>query len=65
MGTDPSSFPAAEALEAHKLRARTWFEHLRDDICAELERIEDALPAASRARRGLAPITPAHPVGVV
>jgi coproporphyrinogen III oxidase len=47
MGTDPSSLPAAEALDAHKVLARTWFEELRDDICAELERIEDALPTAA------------------
>ncbi len=34
-------------LEARKARARTWFERLRDDICAALETIEDALPAAA------------------
>jgi coproporphyrinogen III oxidase len=32
-------------LEARKTRARTWFERLRDDICAALEAVEDALPA--------------------
>jgi coproporphyrinogen III oxidase len=31
-------------LEARKLRARTWFEALRDDLCAAFESIEDALP---------------------
>jgi coproporphyrinogen III oxidase len=30
--------------EARKARARAWFEHLRDDICAAFEAIEDALP---------------------
>ena len=34
-------------LEARKARARTWFERLRDDICAAFETIEDALPAAA------------------
>ena len=37
----------ASSIEARKTRARTWFEHLRDDICAALEAIEDALPAAA------------------
>ena len=32
-------------IEARKNRARTWFETLRDDICAALEAVEDALPA--------------------
>jgi coproporphyrinogen III oxidase len=34
----------ATPLEARKARARTWFERLRDDICAAFEAIEDALP---------------------
>ena len=34
----------AGQLETHKTRARGWFEQLRDDICAALESIEDALP---------------------
>src|ERR1700704_4855047 len=34
----------AGQLEARKARARGWFEALRDDICAALEAIEDALP---------------------
>jgi coproporphyrinogen III oxidase len=35
----------ATPIEARKTRARTWFETLRDDICAALEAVEDALPA--------------------
>jgi len=33
------------ALEQRKARARTWFERLRDDICAAFERLEDEAPA--------------------
>jgi coproporphyrinogen III oxidase len=36
-----------QVLEARKARARSWFEQLRDDICAAFETIEDALPAAA------------------
>ena len=32
-------------IEARKARARAWFEALRDDICAALEALEDALPS--------------------
>ena len=32
-------------LDARKARARTWFETLRDHICAAFEELEDALPA--------------------
>jgi coproporphyrinogen III oxidase len=32
-------------IEARKAQARTWFERLREDICAALETLEDALPA--------------------
>jgi coproporphyrinogen III oxidase len=35
----------ASQIEARQTRARTWFERLRDDICAALEAVEDALPA--------------------
>ena len=31
-------------LEAHKERAREWFERLRDDMCAAFEKVEDDLP---------------------
>src|SRR5262252_1034106 len=31
-------------LDARQARARTWFESLRDDICAAFEALEDALP---------------------
>jgi coproporphyrinogen III oxidase len=34
-------------IEARKTRVRTWFETLRDDICAALEAVEDALPASA------------------
>jgi coproporphyrinogen III oxidase len=32
-------------LEARKQQARTWFEHLRDDICSAFETLEDEAPA--------------------
>jgi coproporphyrinogen III oxidase len=34
----------AAQIETRKSRARTWFERLRDDICAAFEELEDALP---------------------
>ena len=33
-------------LEGRKARAKTWFEQLRDLICADFERLEDEAPAA-------------------
>ena len=51
-------------LEGRKARARTWFEALRDDICAALETVETDLPTAqpvdSFARPGRVPITAAQ-----
>jgi coproporphyrinogen III oxidase len=41
-------------IEARKIRARAWFEALRDDICAVLERLEDEVPAADW-HAGIAP----------
>ena len=37
----------ARQIETRKTRAETWFQALRDDICAALEAAEDALPAAA------------------
>ena len=37
--------PPVERLDAMKSSARTWFESLRDDICARFEKLEDDLPA--------------------
>jgi len=34
-------------IEARKTRARTWFEALREDICAAFEAVEDTLPAGA------------------
>jgi coproporphyrinogen III oxidase len=36
---------ATDEIETRKTRARTWFERVRDDICAAFEAVEDALPA--------------------
>ncbi len=47
----------AGLLGARKARARTWFETLRDDICAAFEALEEALPAdAPLAVAGAGPI---------
>ena len=32
------------SIDAHKSKARGWFEHLRDDICTAFETLEAALP---------------------
>src|ERR1700754_4910498 len=37
----------AAQIETRKARARAWFEQLRDEICAALEALEDALPAGA------------------
>ena len=38
---------SADGFESHQSLARAWFEALRDDICAALEQLEDALPAGA------------------
>jgi coproporphyrinogen III oxidase len=40
-----------ERLAPEKAEARAWFEGLRDDICAELERLEDELAGTVMAER--------------
>ncbi len=37
----------ATPLETRKTQARTWFERLRDDLCAAFEMLETALPAGA------------------
>ena len=39
--------PLPDAATLDHRTAPAWFEHLRDDICAALETVEDALPAGS------------------
>jgi len=41
MEPQPKKAPGPEPLEARKERVRLWFEHLRDELCAALESIED------------------------
>ncbi|HVY56419.1 MAG TPA: oxygen-dependent coproporphyrinogen oxidase [Xanthobacteraceae bacterium] len=41
----PSPLPDTPVLDDRKARARAWFEHLRDEICAAFELLEDAAPA--------------------
>jgi coproporphyrinogen III oxidase len=41
------TLPVPEQLEQRKSIARAWFERLRDDICAALEKIETDLPASA------------------
>jgi coproporphyrinogen III oxidase len=41
-------------LEARKARVQAWFESLRDEICAALEALEDALPAGAPLAAGSA-----------
>jgi coproporphyrinogen III oxidase len=38
---------ASASLATHKERARTWFETLRDDLCAAFEAVEAELPAGA------------------
>jgi coproporphyrinogen III oxidase len=38
-------------VDAWKAKTRAWFEALRDDICAALERLEDEAPAKGKAGR--------------
>jgi coproporphyrinogen III oxidase len=33
-------------IENRKARARNWFEHLRDEICAAFEKLEQDAPAS-------------------
>ncbi len=46
-------------LTARKAAASTWFETLRDDLCAAFEAVETDLPAGSSASPGRAPTIPA------
>ncbi|GAB4145981.1 MAG: oxygen-dependent coproporphyrinogen oxidase [Sphingomonadales bacterium] len=48
---NPSPLPAPDVLAARKRQAATWFETLRDRICAAFEAIEDS----AQAPAGIAP----------
>ena len=45
--SQPGPPPEVKQLADRKGRARTWFERLRDDICADFEAVEDALPTGA------------------
>tara|TARA_R110002051_G_scaffold68434_4_gene123339 strand:- start:36963 stop:37922 length:960 start_codon:yes stop_codon:yes gene_type:complete len=47
MTTDTQPTPDLTAeLDSRRAKARAWFEHLRDLICTEFERLEDEAPSA-------------------
>jgi len=45
--TPPLPLPPEAELHTMKSTAQAWFQNLRDDICARLEAVEDALPAGA------------------
>ena len=48
MTTKNDTHETSSHLPARQTKARTWFEHLRDGICADFEGVEDDLPASAR-----------------
>jgi coproporphyrinogen III oxidase len=50
MKPDPKHFQPVDpdTIEHHKTAARTWFQRLRDDIVAGLEKVEDDLPVTTK-----------------
>ena len=44
-----SALPDPATLDARKQRARTWFEALRDEICAAFEAVEAAMPSQAKS----------------
>ena len=46
---------ASSEIESRKARAKSWFEALRNDICAAFEELEDDAPASNRRRHRTTP----------